>query len=221
MLTLAFYLIEMLVIVAGESYPATVGDWYALFQHDTILGLLYINALDIFSIALLAPMFLALYLILRKTHASYAALGGLFAAIGIPVFVTPRAMMLAVLPLSERYAAASTAAEQTQLLAAGETLSALGAPTPQTIGFLFIATAVLILSLVMLRSSGFSKATAYVGLLASIFTIADHISLIIAPSLTGPLLGLVLLSWMIWWIMISRKLLQLGRHPVEVSGGAS
>jgi hypothetical protein len=61
LIALAFYLTQMLVIAFGEAYPATIEDWFSLFQRSKVLGLLYLNALDVFSIAFLGTMFLALY----------------------------------------------------------------------------------------------------------------------------------------------------------------
>lgn len=96
-------------------------------------------------------------------------------------------------------------------LAAGATLNALGTATPQTIGFLFMAVAGLITSVVMLRSRTFGKVPAYVGILAGLFTFANDISLVIAPSIAGFLMPVNGLLWLVWWILIGRRLLQLGR----------
>jgi hypothetical protein len=72
------------------------------------------------------------------------------ALLGVAVFIVPRVAMLSLLSLSDRYTGAATEAERARILAAGETLGALGTPTPQTTGFLFMAIAVLIISVVML-----------------------------------------------------------------------
>jgi hypothetical protein len=74
LVTLAFYLTQVLAIVfgelAGEPYPTTASDWLSLFQSSKVLGLLYLNALDVFSIAILGVMFLALYVALTSEAAN-------------------------------------------------------------------------------------------------------------------------------------------------------
>ncbi|MGC9397416.1 MAG: hypothetical protein ACP5J4_21430, partial [Anaerolineae bacterium] len=65
--TLVFYLSELLFI-SWDNYPTSMEAWFALFQRSKLLGLFYLNALDIISVALLGVMFLALYVVLRKTH---------------------------------------------------------------------------------------------------------------------------------------------------------
>ncbi len=212
LIMLAFYLTEVVVMIfALEPYPSTPYDWLSLFQRNKILGLLYLNALDILSIALLGLMFLALYVALRQVNESYMAIAAFFAFIGIPVFIVPRVASLSVLPLSEQYAAAITDAQRSQILAAGQAVSAQVQATPQTAGFFFMTVAVLIISVVMLRSAIFNDATAYVGILASVFTFALDISTVIAPSQYDVLMGVVMLLWVAWYISISRRLLRLGR----------
>ena len=211
LITLAFYLSEMFIMIFGEPYPTTTEDWFLLFQRSKLLGLFYLNAPDIFSIALLGVMFLALYIALRRVNASCMAIAALFALIGVVVFIVPRVATLSAASLSDQYAAAATEAQRGQILAAGEALNALGVPTPQTTGFLFMAVAVLIISVVMLRSEYFGKATAIVGILASLLTFADDTSLVLAPSLAGMLMPISGVVWILWWLLISRGLFRLGK----------
>jgi hypothetical protein len=210
LITLVFYLSQA-IFIPWERFPTTAEEWFRLFGQSKLLGLFYLNTLDIASIALLAPMFLALYVALKREDQSSMAIAALFAFIGIPVFIAPRTVLVSTsLSLSNQYAAASTEAERSELLTAGRAFNAIDTPTPQTIGFLLTAVAVLIISVVMLRSTTFGKATAYVGILASVLTIADDISVVLLPAVASPLLAVAGLFWVIWWIMISRGLLQLG-----------
>jgi hypothetical protein len=210
LITLALYLSQV-VFISWEEFPSTTLDWFSLFQHNKLLGLFYLNALDMISIALLGPMFLALYVALKRDSESCMAIAALFAFLGIAVFIAPRSATLSVLALSDQYAAATTEAQRAQALAAGDAVTALLQPTPQTIGFLLIAVAALITSLVMLRSQVFGNVTAYVGILASALTLADNISLVLLPSIAGLLMGIAGVFWVVWWVLIARRLLQLGR----------
>lgn len=74
-----------------------------------------------------------------------------------------------------------------------------------------MAIAVLIISVVMLRGRRLGKITAWFGVLASLLTFADHISLIIAPALATPLMMASGLFWLHWWVMIGLGLLRLVR----------
>lgn len=207
----AFYLVEMFVAILGGPFPATTADWFMLIQRNKILGLLYLNALDIFSITLIGTMYLALYVALRRSNPSLTATAAFFAFLGVAVFIAPRVAMLGVVPLSDQYAAATSQEQQAIYLAAGTALSALGVPTPETIGFLFMAVAGLILSIVILQAGIFKKAVAYLGILAGLVTFLNDIFAIIAPGAAGMLVPINGLLWLIWWLLVSWGLVQLSR----------
>jgi hypothetical protein len=213
LITLALYVSEFLAImISGVTYPATPAEWFALFQRDKILGLLFLNAPDVLSIALLGIMFLALTMVLKRYNPSAMVIAAFIAFLGIALFVSTRAdMVTATLSLSEQYAAATTDAQRVQILAAGQATHAPIRATPETIGFFFIAVASLIVSVVVLRSNTFNKITAYVGILAGLATIVNHVSLIIAPSLAAILMPISGLLWFVWWTMISVGLFKLAR----------
>ena len=87
----AFYMSQFLIVFSDETYPTTPEGWFDLFQRNKVLGLFFLNALDIISIALLGVMFLALYIALRHANQAYMAIAALSAFLGIAVFVSARA----------------------------------------------------------------------------------------------------------------------------------
>jgi hypothetical protein len=200
----------------GEPLPVTMEDWFLLLQRSKTMGLLYLNAFDVFSIAFLGTMFLALYVALRQANQSTMAIAAYIAFIGVAVFVAPRALMTAAtLSLSDQYAAATTEARRLELLTGGEAMIAAVRATPQTTGFLFLAISGLIISIVILRSKRFSRIVGYVGILASVVTFADHACLVVAPSIASILMPLDGTLWLIWWILISWGLFRLSRTASE------
>ena len=218
LVALAFYFFQMIVIImttaiSGTPYPATIVDWYTLFHRNILLGLIYINALDIFSIAFLGTMFLALYIALKRYNPSVIVIAAFFAFLGIAVFVASRTEMVsAILSLSEQYAAATTEVQRSQLLAAGQATNAPIRATTETAGFLFIAVAGSLISTVILRSSTFHKTTAYVGIAAGLFTFTNDICLVLAPPLAAALMPVNSLLWLVWWGMISAGLFKLAHN---------
>jgi hypothetical protein len=203
-------LIQILAMFSGEPFPAGVADWYSLFQRNLGLGLLYFNVLDIFTITLLGLILMAVCAALWNGNESASAIAAFLAVLGTAVFVAPRANILAAaLSLAREYAGAGAAA-RAELLAAGRAVFAMGQPTLQTTGFLFIAMAVLILSARMLSSPKFGKAAAYSGILAGILSAADYFLGIFDPATANALLMVGILVWVAWWVLIGIKLLRLG-----------
>jgi hypothetical protein len=217
LIALIFYFSEAIIPIFGGPYPATVEGWFALAQRNKLLALWYLNALDIVSFALLGIMFLALYVALRRVHPSWMLIALYFAMLGAVVFIVPRVLMLSLLPLSDLYVVATTEAQRTVYLTAGETLSHVSTASPQTLGFLFMAVAGLIVSAVSLwsqspgRASVVGKAAAYVGIVGSVVALANYISRLIAPSIAAILMPLNGLLWLLWWLGISMGLFKLAK----------
>ncbi len=217
LIALAFYLIEFSLLVVGDPYPATIEDWYALVQRSKLLGLWYLNALDILSFALLGIMFLALYMALRQVRPSWILIAVYFALLGVVVFIVPRTLHLSLLPLTDLYAAATTEAERTLYLTVGEALSQVSSATPQTLGFLLMAVAGLIISVVVLRSGQqrlpIGRAAAYVGIAGFVAALANYVARLLAPDLAAMIMPVNGLLWFAWWIMVSVGLFRLASHP--------
>jgi hypothetical protein len=106
-----------------------------------------------------------------------------------------------MLSLSNQYAAATTDAQRTTLLAAGQ---AVLANTSQRIvggfnvGWFLVSVAGLIVSSVMLQSSSFSRTTAYVGILAHGLSLADDVRQALTSSVTVALLVILPNALFLW-----------------------
>jgi hypothetical protein len=206
-----------------EASPVSVGGWFALLQHNRLLGLTYLNVFDLVNYALLSLMFLALYAVLKQVNKSAMAVATAFGFLGIAVYFASN-VAFSMLSLSERYAAAATGAEKTMLLSAGEALLAIARFTgPDArpgsgglVSLLFIAVAGLLTSLVMLRSDTFHKAVAIVGILAGALDLAYCTAYLFLPFVDPGLLGVIFIPaagffLVLWHILLGWKLYRLGR----------
>lgn len=212
----AVLLATEIIVFTVWPQPTTVTDYFALFQTSRLIGLLDFYLLEILAYALFVPMFLAIYVAIRRANESYMALALTLAITGIAVFLATN-NPFSMLSLSNQYAAATTDAQKDLFLAAGQ---AILANTNQravegfNMGFLLLSIAGVIVSIVMLRSKTFSKVIAYVGVLAFAVSLADYIRIIFMPSI--PLLLIIIaiasgLLLLIWLVLIARRLFQLGQ----------
>ena len=115
-----------------------------------------------------------------------------------------------MLSLSGQYASATTDAQRSVLIAAGQEMLAEG---QSRTGIPVIEFACLLISVVMLRGKVFSKATAYAGILGNVLLLVVEIIVAIERGLPGA--GIVIaagggLSIMTWYFLVGRRLLQLG-----------
>jgi hypothetical protein len=198
--------LQMLVFVTAPP-PDTVTGWFALFQRNALLGLLDMDLLLIVDQVLIAVIFLALCVALRRANPSWMAIALLLAVAAFAAYLAsnPAFEMLA---LSQQYAVATTDVGRTVALAAGQAMVAQWNGSAFSVGYVLGALAFLIAAAVMLRSNVFGHVTAWVGL---VFGVA---SLVPASAGTvGIVFSLVsLVPMWIWLILIARRLLQLGHQ---------
>ena len=195
--------------------PGTVSGWFMLFQSSRFVGLLDFWGLEVPMYAMFTIVFLALYFVLRKANKSLMAIALTFALLGIGVFFATN-NPFSMLSLSDQYAAATTDAQRSTFLAAGQ---AVLANTSQravggfNVGLFLVSVAGLIVSSVMLQGNSFSRLTAYVGIVAYALSLADYLREALTPSATIALLVILpgALFLVIWFVLVGRRLLQLGR----------
>jgi hypothetical protein len=155
---------------------------------------------------------LALYPALRRASQSYMAIA---LTLGLGGIVTYFASSTAfnMLSLSSQYAAATTDAQRSLFEASGQATLAIWQGTAFDVGYVLEGVALLIIAVVMLRNTLFSKGTAYVGILLGAMSLlpptAGTIGLIFSLGSLVPL--------EIWLILIARRLFMLaqGRSLAE------
>lgn len=207
------YSLATLIIAFTIGFqPETVSEIFDLLQENRIIGLLRLDALTVIFIPLYFPLFLSICVALRKNHISYTTLAALLAFAGITLFLaTPSVFSL--IPLSDEYAAATTAAEQSQLLAAGEALLAsdMWHGTGAMLGGILLLIAELALSVIMLYSSDFGKGTAIVGILTYGLDISHFIVGAFSPQAGETIMVIAGTLYLIWFILVARDLFRLGK----------
>ncbi len=208
---IAAIVMAVIIPIQGAIYafyplPETVTGHLELLQRNWLLGLLSLDLLYLIDTALTLPIYLALYIALRRVSRSAMLIATAVALVGIAVYYASNTAF-EMLSLSRQYAAAATEAQHTALLGAGHAMLALYTGTAFNVYYVLSDVALLIIAFVMLRSDVFSKKTGYLALAAGIF--------MAIPSTVGTI-GLVfsllsLVPWEVWLIFIARRLWQLAQ----------
>lgn len=206
----AIALVQMIAFVVWpppgfEADVGTVTGYFTLLQDNMLLGLLHLDLLLMVDYVLLVLMFLALYIVLRQVSQSLIAIAMALVFVGIATYF-PSNIAFSMLSLSDQYAATTTDAQRTMLLASGQALLTSLQSSTFYVSYILMSVAGMIISAVMLQSSSiFSKLTAYVGILASVLGLG-----LFVPTI-GLLLSLIsLIPTMMWYILIARRLFRLG-----------
>jgi hypothetical protein len=204
--------IQIIIFVAWPP-PSTVIDWFTLFEKNWLLGLLSLDLLYIVDNALLGLIYLALYVALKRASESFMMIAVTLGFVGIAAYFASNTAF-EMLSLSNQYAAATTDSQRWMLLAAGQAMLAVYKGTAFDVYYVLNAVALLIIAAVMLRSTVFSKLTAYAGLLAGVL-----MSVPSTAGTIGPVFALAsLVPWAIFVVLVARRFFQLGRG---ISTGAA
>jgi len=197
-----------LIVLGGP--PTTAAEAFRLLQTDRIVGLLRLDLPTIIAMPLYYFVFLGLFAALKRTDWANAIISTSLAFVGVTLLLaTPTALWM--ISLSQKYATATTEATRIQFLAAGEAILAtdIWHGTGAIMGGILVQSGAMLISVVMLRSSVFSRTTAYLGILMHGLDLAH-----IAFGLFLPGTGIVLLAisgplYPIWLFLAGRRLLQL------------
>lgn len=201
--------------VPGEV-PETAVTWFALFQESSFVALALYRFFDVINSILVSLIFLVLFFALKHVHPSGMIIALALSIIGVTVILVTN-QAFAMLSLSQRYQMAITESQQQMFLAAGEALLAIDNPSKIFSGFGYfmglhcILLAGLIISVVMLHSAEFNKATAYSGIIANVLALSMGIVLLIAPAIVWLPPSLSAPFRMLWYVLIAIQLFRLSR----------
>ena len=188
------------------AHVVTVDDWFTLFQNHWFLGLRNLGLLNMVGAALLTPTILAIHSALRRDNQAYATLGTILFFVGIAVYLAS-SRAFPMLSLSGQYASATTDAQRSLLAAAGQAMLAEGQSRS---GLLLIEFSCLLISALMFRSKIFSRTTACAGMLGNLLMMIVEIAFTPPHGLGMAVAAAGGLSIMTWYLLVGRRLLQLG-----------
>jgi hypothetical protein len=213
-LIIAVLLLCEIIVFAVWPQPSTVIGYFTLFHDNWLVGLLDLDLLGMVAYVLFVPVILALYIALRRSSESCMLVATALFFVGISAFFATNTAF-PMLSLSDQYAAATTEAQRAMFLAAGQAMLTMFNVNAFQVSYVIVSTAWLMMSAVMLRSSIFSRVTAYSGILAGA-TAIGAVALEHTPVIGGflPLLisvyfaAIVFLT--IWVVLTGRRLYRLG-----------
>lgn len=200
---LFFVIVQIFVFILSPP-PKDVIGFFNLYQKNAFLGLLSLDLIMLIDWILEIPIFLALYVLLKRKNKSYVLLATVLAMIGIAIYFAS-GVAFEMLLLSNQYVQATSEIQKTILLSAGQSLLVRYQGTAFNVSYVLVAIAFLIDSVVMLKSKFFTKKTAYFGIAMGI--------LMLLPPTVG-MVGFVcsflsLIPMLIWFVLVARKFSQL------------
>ncbi|MGJ7026211.1 DUF4386 family protein [Petrimonas sulfuriphila] len=198
-----------LVIFTLFPPPETTMGFFELFRKNWLIGLLSLDLLYYINNGILILVYLGLFAALRKVNFTNMLIATIIGLTGIAVYYVS-AVGFEVLSISKQYFSAESMEYKQQLLAVGQGLIARYKGTAFDVYYVFNAITLILISMTMYKSRDFKRSSATWGLIAGIF--------MIIPSTAGTL-GLIcsllsLVPWIVFSVLIGRKLIQMAKQQV-------
>lgn len=209
LIMVAFIPIQIAVFAIWPP-PDTVVGWFNLFHSSGFVGLLDMDLLIMVDQFFIGLILIALYAALRRVNMSMMTIALVIGLLGTAIYFAS-SVAFEMLSLSSRYAAASTEAEKSILLAAGQTMLATWQGSAFNFSYVSEGIAFLIIGFIMLRSTVFSRGTAWFGIALGILSLVPP---------TVPAVGMYfaftsLIPLVAWNVLIARQLFRLAKSPDE------
>jgi hypothetical protein len=206
MIVYSLAMMVQMVVLGGQ--PTSAAQAFDLLQHHRVVGLLRLDLPTVAVLPLYYLLFLGLYAALWRTNRAQALISMSLVFAGLTlVLATPTA--LSMIPLSDKYAAATSDALKTQLLAAGEAIMAadIWHGTGAILGGVLLQCGAVVICCVMLRGGVFGKATAWLGIVMHGLDLAHIVGGLFLPVSGAVLLAVAGPMYPIWLFLVGRRLL--------------
>ncbi len=209
---IAYCIATMVQLMLLGGQPSSAAAAFDLLQSSRIVGLLRLDLPTVVALPLYYPLFLALSMALWRVDGVKAILSALWVFAGITLtLATP--MGLSMVPLSEKYAAATTDAARNQFLAAGEAILAsdLWHGTGALVGGILLQAGAALICFPMLKNAAFGRLTGWLGLVMHGLDLAHIVFGLFMPTVGAILIAVAGPMYPIWFFLVGRSLWRLAR----------
>ncbi|MBN2115805.1 MAG: DUF4386 family protein [Anaerolineales bacterium] len=210
LLQLAIMIVYFFVVAALGGKPASLEEYFALFQNSPLEAFLRGDLFSLLIVAFYLGLVPGMFLALRNVDPVGAGFAGLLTLIAVALCFGTNSDF-SMFHLSKEYAGAATEAQRSQILAAGEAIVAsdMWNSSGAYMSGLFLQGAGMLLSIIMLRNSEFSKITAIAGLIGNGLDLTQHLLHPFLPSMAEVILRSAGPFYLIWFPMLVRDFLRL------------
>jgi hypothetical protein len=211
-----YTLATILVVVLIGGPPQSVEECFNMLRENRMNGLLRLDILTMFVMPFYYVLFYALYTALKNTNYTLARISAIFIFAGVTIFLSAPSVF-SYLRLSDGYWQAPSDDVRNLFKAAAESVLAsdIWNGTGARISGLLVQTGAVILSVLMLRSSSFTKLTSYTGILTHGLDLLHIIFAFFMPALANGIMGVAGVLYLLWFPLITVGLFRLSKSTQQ------
>lgn len=209
------YSVATILILAllDGGYPGSALECFNMIHENRFLALIRMDLISIIIIPFYYLLFFSIYHALKMNHELIAKIALFLTLAGVTVFVSG-INLASIVHLSDKYYLTTSPELKNHLLAACEGMLAedMWINTGAIIRGILIESGAIIFSIIMLKTSVFSKATGWIGLLTHSF---ELLSVVVGMLFYAPMKQVFTMvagpMYFVWFVMIAIRLFQLGK----------
>lgn len=211
-LLMVYTLATILVVALIGGPPQSVEECFNMLKENRIGGLLRLDLLTMFIMPFYYVLFYAIYTSLKEINYSLMSISALFIFAGVTIFLSAPSVF-SYLRLSDGYWLAQTESAKQNFISAGEAILAsdIWNGTGPRISGLMVQSGAVAMSLIMLRSSGFSKFTAYTGIITHGLDLLHIIFAFFIPAIANGIMGVAGVLYLLWFPLMTVALFKLSK----------
>ena len=216
LLTAILIPLQVVAFIVWGPPEGGVLEWFQLFQDDPVVALISYDLVMIIEEVLLVPIVIALFVVLRRSSRSLAAMATGLWLVSVALFIASNTAF-DMLALSSGYAEASTAGRARRLSRrrAGRPCRFMEYGTAFVVGYVLASVAGVLVGVAMLRSAVFPALAGWVAIVANLLGLALFVPGIGVWLSIGSVLLLI-----VWFAVVGWRLLRLPATPVEEASHA-
>jgi hypothetical protein len=211
LLQLVCVLTSTVIAILVGTEPANAEEYFSILEQNRLAGLLRLDFATLILICLYPLTSFGMYAALRDSNKAYSSLAVALIFTGTILALAPHSAF-SMIGLSDQFAAATSIVQQEQLLAAGEAVisSDMWHSTSGFLAGIFMQGGSIVVSVVMLGSKNFSRATGITGILSNGFDLVHVFVALFNPALAVILLYISGPFYLLWFPLLARDLYKLG-----------
>ncbi len=194
-----------IILFITNPPPEIASEFIALFQENSLLGLMSMDFLYLINNIIGLVLFPALCLSLWDTNKSLIIIALMLGVFGSSSFFVSNTS-LNYLYLVQQYSESVTEAERSVYITAGEAMLALYKGTPYHMHYILGTISLLILSFLMLQSDHYKRSTGIIGLATNVIACGLYI-----PEVGAYISAFSAIGYIIWFSLIARRFFILSR----------
>jgi hypothetical protein len=212
-LLMIYTVATILVVSLIGGPPQTVKECFIMLHENRINGLLRLDILTVFVMPLYFILFYAIYQSVRAINNTLSDLSAIFIFAGVTMFLSAPSVF-SYLRLSDSYWTAQTDVVRNQILGAAEAILAsdIWNGTGARISGLLVQIGAVVLSVLMLRSTTFTRLTAYTGILTHGLDLIHIVMAFFMPAIANGIMAVAGVLYLIWFPLITISFFKLWRR---------